>query len=402
MNIEKRRQFIINSVFFAIIAAILYFSLNFLVSWLMPFIIGFIIAYLMNPLITMTVKKTHIKRRLVASIYTVTLALLIGALIWFLGYLIVRYSQSYFHLLPDFITKELLPAFEKVNAWINNIIEGFSPDMRIQLGGLQEELLKEIQKLSINFSKSGLVLLTNITKALPFIFLSFIFTVLATIFSNIDFPNIKAFLIDIMPSKFSILAKNIKVSFTKTIGKYLIAYMKIMTITFVELSIGLAILKVPNPIFIAFLIAIFDIFPVFGTGGIMVPWIIIAFILGNSPLGIGLLILYGVVVIVRQFVEPKIVGDQLGLNPLVALISIYLGFIWFGVTGMLIVPIVANIFIRLYNEGKLTAFINFEELYFDDVERTERKKKQKNDEKAAKSRNNKKAPNIKIDDKDDK
>lgn len=396
MNIEKRRQFIINFVFFAIIAAILYFSLNFLVSWLMPFIIGFIIAYMMNPLITMTVRKTHIKRKLVASIYTVTLALLIGALIWFLGYLIVKYSQSYFYLLPEFITKELLPAFVKVNAWINNIIEGFSPDMRIQLGGLQEELLKEIQKWSINFSKSGLVLLTNITKALPFVFLSFIFTVLATIFSNIDFPNIRAFLMDIMPHKFSILAKNIKVSFKKTVGKYLIAYIKIMTITFVELSIGLAILKVPNPIFIAFLIAIFDIFPVLGTGGIMVPWIIIAFILGNSPLGIGLLILYGVVVIVRQFVEPKIVGDQLGLNPLIALISIYLGFIWFGVTGMLIVPIVANIFIRLYKEGKLAAFINFEELYTDEIDKNARKKKQRIDKTITKENFKKIIPKRKI------
>lgn len=389
MNIEKRRQFIINFIFFSIIAGILYFSLNFLVSWLMPFIIGFTIAYLMNPLIVMTVRKTHIKRRLIASIYTVTLALIFGLLIWFLVYLIIRYSQTYFYLLPEFVTNELLPAFEKVNTWINDFIEGFSPEMKIQLGNIQVELLNEIQRWTITISKSGLVLLTNITTSLPFILLTFIFTVLATIFSNIDFLDIKAFLIDIMPSKFRILAKNIKVSFKQTIGKYMIAYIKIMTITFVELSIGLTILKIPNPIFIAFLIAIFDILPVLGTGGIMVPWILIVFILGNTPLGIGLLILYGVITVVRQLVEPKIVGDQLGLNPLVALISIYLGFIWFGVTGMLLIPIVANIFIRLYKEGKLTAFINFEELYFDDKERTERKKKQKHDSLLNNSKDNK-------------
>ncbi len=379
MNIEKRRQFIINFVFFAIIAAILYFSMNFLVSWLLPFIIGFLIAFMMNPLISWTVRKTHIKRRIIASFYTVTLAIIFGLLIWFIVYLIIKYSQTYFHLLPEFMTKELLPAFDKVNAWLNNLIEGVSPDMRLQLGNIQVELLNEIQKWTIEFSKNGLVILTNITTSLPFILLTFIFTVLATIFSNIDFPNVKAFLLDIMPSKFRILVKNIKVSFTETVGKYMIAYLKIMSITFIELSVGLAILKIPNPIFIAFIIAIFDIMPVFGTGGIMVPWIIISFILGNNPLGFGLLILYGIVTIVRQVIEPKIVGDQLGLNPLVTLISIYLGFIWLGVFGMLLVPITANIFIRLYNEGKLTAFINFEELYFDDEEREERKKKKKND-----------------------
>lgn len=375
MNIEKRRQFIINFVFFAIIAAILYFTLNYLVSWLLPFIIGFIIAYMMNPLISWTVRKTKIKRRLIASIYTVTLAVIFGLLIWLLVYLIIRYSQEYFYLLPDFMNNELIPAFVKVNDWVNNFIEGFSPDIKIQIYNLQNELLTEIQRLTITISRNGLVLLTNITTSLPFILITFIFTVLATIFSNIDFPNIKDFLFDIMPTKFSILARNIKVSFKETIGKYLIAYFKIMSITFIELSIGLTILKIPNSIFIAFLIAIFDILPVLGTGGIMVPWILISFILGNIQLGVGLLILYGIVTVVRQLIEPKIVGDQLGLNPLVALISIYLGFIWFGVTGMLLIPITANIFIHLYKDGKLKSFINFEELYTNDEERKARKKK---------------------------
>lgn len=388
MNIEKRRQFIINFVFFAIIAGILYFSLNFLVSWLMPFIIGFIIAYMMNPLITWTVRKTKIKRKLIASIYTVTLAVIFGLLIWLLVYLIIRYSQEYFYLLPEFMNNELIPAFVKVNAWVNNFIEGFSPDIKIQIYNLQNELLNEIQRLTINISRNGLVLLTNITTSLPFILITFIFTVLATIFTNIDFPNVKYFLLDIMPTKFSILARNIKVSFKQTVGKYLIAYIKIMSITFIELSIGLTILKIPNSIFIAFLIAIFDVLPVLGTGGIMVPWIIIAFILGNTPLGVGLLILYAVVTVVRQFVEPKIVGDQLGLNPLVALISIYLGYIWFGVAGMLLIPITANIFIHLYKDGKLSSFINFEELYTNDEERTKRKKKQKKDEMIKDSKEN--------------
>lgn len=375
MNIEKRRQFIINFVFFAIIAAILYFTLNYLVSWLLPFIIGFIIAYMMNPLISWTVRKTKIKRRLIASIYTVSLAVIFGLLIWLVVYLIIKYSQEYFYLLPEFMTNELLPAFEKVNTWVNNFIEGFSPDIKIQIYNLQNELLTEIQRLTITISRNGLVLLTNITTSLPFILITFIFTVLATIFSNIDFPNIKDFLFDIMPTKFSILARNIKVSFKETIGKYLIAYFKIMSITFIELSIGLTILKIPNSIFIAFLIAIFDILPVLGTGGIMVPWILISFILGNIQLGVGLLILYGIVTVVRQLIEPKIIGDQLGLNPLVALISIYLGFIWFGVTGMLLIPITANIFIHLYKDGKLKSFINFEELYTNDEERKARKKK---------------------------
>lgn len=379
MNIERRRQFIINSVFFAIIAGIIYFSLNFLVSSLMPFIIGFIIAYMMNPLISWTVRKTKVKRQLVASIYTLVLATIIGLLIWLLVFLTIKYSQQYFHLLPDFVNNDLLPALIRVNFWFTDFIEGFSPDMKMQLISLQVQVLNELQAWAISFSRDGLVFLTNVTTSLPFVLITFIFTVLATVFANIDFPDVKAFILNNIPAKFGILFRNIKVAFEETVGKYIIAYLKIMSITFIELSIGLSILKVPNAIFIAFSISVFDVLPVLGTGGIMVPWIIISFILGNAQLGIGLLILYSIITVIRQIIEPKIVGDQLGLKPLVTLISIYLGFIWFGVFGMLLMPISANIFIRLYKEGNLTAFINFEELNFTDEERAERKNKQKKD-----------------------
>ncbi|MDD2371047.1 MAG: sporulation integral membrane protein YtvI [Firmicutes bacterium] len=384
MNIDKRRQFIINFVYYAIIAGVIYFSMKFLFNWLTPFIIGFLIAYAMNPLISWTVKKTHAKRSAVAYFYTITLAVILGLIVWLLVYLAIKYSQTYFYLLPDFVNKDVLPALSKINTWLTDTIANFSPDMKFQIGKLQIQLVGELQTWAINFSKNGLVFLTNITKAVPFILLTFIFTVLATVFSNVDFPNIKDFIFDIMPNKFSILVRNIKVAFKETIGKYIVAYAKIMTVTFLELSIGLTILQVPNSIFVAFLIALFDIMPVLGTGGIMVPWIAFTFLTGNVSMGVGLLILYGVITIVRQLIEPKIVGDQLGLNPLVTLISIYLGFIWLGVAGMFIVPITANIIIRLHREGNLQHFINFEELYFDEEERVARKKRKDQEKELAK------------------
>ncbi len=374
MDIEKRRQFIINFVFFAIIAGVIYFSMKFMFSWLMPFVIGFAIAFLMNPLISWTVKKTHIKRRVIAYIYTITLAVILGFLVWLFFYLIIKYSQTYFYLLPEFFSNDVVPALSKVNTWLTDIIAGFSPDMKFQIGKLQILIVGELQSWAINFSTQGLILLTNLTKSLPFILLSFIFTVLATVFANIDFLNIGNFIFDIMPSKFGILVRNVKVAFKETIGKYIVAYAKIMTVTFLELSIGLTILNIPNSIFFALLIALFDIMPVLGTGGIMIPWIIFTFIVGDMSLGFGLLVLYAIITVVRQIIEPKIVGDNLGLNPLITLISIYLGFIWFGVAGMFIVPIVTNILISLYREGKITAFINFEKIQYDD-EKKEKKKK---------------------------
>lgn len=364
MDTEKRKRFIINFVFFSIIAAILYFSLNYLVIWLLPFIIGFLLAYLMNPAISWLVRKTPFNRKFLAYFFTITLAVILGLLVWLAGYLLVNLITDYFYL----FTQQIEPVLRDFNSWLNNFIEGFDPAVAAELNQLQSNLLVELQNLAINLSKDGLVMLTNLTRSLPTIMISFIFTILATIFTNIDFPVVKAFLFSHMPKKFAILIKNIRVTFVETIGKYLTAYLKIMSITFVELSIGFFIVGIPNPLLVALLIAIFDILPVLGTGGVMVPWIILMLITGNIHLAIGLAIIYAVVTVVRQFVEPKIVGDQLGLDPLVTLVSIYLGFIWFGVAGMLLVPITTNIFIKLYSQGKLKQFINFEELYKEDFE----------------------------------
>ena len=368
MDTEKRKRFIINFVFFSIIAAILYFSLNYLVIWLLPFIIGFLLAYLMNPAISWLVRKTPFNRKFLAYFFTITLAVILGLLVWLAGYLLVNLITDYFYLLPNIFTQQIEPVLRDFNSWLNNFIEGFDPAVAAELNQLQSNLLVELQNLAINLSKDGLVMLTNLTRSLPTIMISFIFTILATIFTNIDFPVVKDFLFSHMPKKFAILIKNIRVTFVETIGKYLTAYLKIMSITFVELSIGFFIVGIPNPLLVALLIAIFDILPVLGTGGVMVPWVIFMLITGNIHLAIGLAIIYVVVTVVRQFVEPKIVGDQLGLDPLVTLVSIYLGFIWFGVAGMLLVPISTNIFINLYSQGKLKQFINFEELYKEDFE----------------------------------
>ena len=108
-----------------------------------------------------------------------------------------------------------------------------------------------------------------------------------------------------------------------------------MLLTFFELTIGLHILGIENALVIAFLIAIFDVLPVLGTGGIMLPWILISFLNNQVKTGVGLLILYLVITVIRNIIEPKIVGKQIGLHPLLMLMCMYLGARLFGFLGML-------------------------------------------------------------------
>ena len=114
-----------------------------------------------------------------------------------------------------------------------------------------------------------------------------------------------------------------------------------MLLTFAEIFIGLSILKVNYALLLAILIAVVDILPLIGTGTILIPWAIFSFITGNAGLGSGLLVLYGIVLIIRQLAEPKIVGSSIGLHPLATLAAVYLGIKFAGFIGIFIGPIVA-------------------------------------------------------------
>lgn len=138
------------------------------------------------------------------------------------------------------------------------------------------------------------------------------------------------------------------------------SYALIMSITFLELSIGLTVVGVENSIFIAFLIAIFDILPVLGTGGVMIPWIVLEALKMNFSMALALLLVYLFVTVVRNIIEPKIVGAQIGLHPVVTLSSMFVGAQLFGVLGLFGFPICLSL-LRYLNENGVIRLFRMEE-----------------------------------------
>lgn len=171
-----------------------------------------------------------------------------------------------------------------------------------------------------------------------------------------DFDAFSSFLLRQFPPKGWEILVTVKQYFVNTLFVVIRSYALIMTITFVELSIGLTIIGIPNSVLIALCIAVFDILPVLGTGGIMIPWTIIAFIQGDIQRAIGLLIIYVVVTIIRNILEPKIVGSQLGLYPVVTLMSMYVGTCLLGVVGLFGFPITLSLIKNLNDKGVIKIF----------------------------------------------
>ena len=178
--------------------------------------------------------------------------------------------------------------------------------------------------------------------------------IISTFFIAIDYNKIMNFFSKQIGSKVSNLITEVKDYLFGTVFVCLKSYIIIMTITFVELSIGLTLIGIDNSIIIALLISIFDVLPVLGTGGIMIPWAIIEFILGDIKLGVLLSIVYLVVTIIRNIIEPKIVGKELGLHPLVTLVSMFIGVNIAGIVGLFGAPILLSLLVHLNEKGTIS------------------------------------------------
>jgi sporulation integral membrane protein YtvI len=145
---------------------------------------------------------------------------------------------------------------------------------------------------------------------------------------------------------------------------YIKAALIIMAITFTELLIGLSIIGVEYPLMLAFLIAIIDALPVLGTGGILIPWSLYSFVTGDIRMGISLIALYLVVLVIRQIVEPKVVGQQIGVYPLLTLLAMYIGLKMIGFAGLILGPItfllIRNILTTIYKNRPIKDIIGFD------------------------------------------
>ena len=190
---------------------------------------------------------------------------------------------------------------------------------------------------------------TSLPSALVFV----IVTIVATYFMSTAFPIIKTFILKQCKPKTKDIILDIKFHFFNTVIKYLKSYFVLMMITFAELSVFFLIFGYKSAITLAFFISIVDILPILGVGTILIPWSIIELILGNPIQALIIIGIYLVITIVRQILEPKIIGDHVGLLPIVTLFCIYIGLQLFGVLGMFLLPITVIILKNLQDNNKV-------------------------------------------------
>lgn len=346
-KIEKRRRFIINTVYFAIILGLFYFFMRFAFWTCFPFILAFFIAMALQRPVNWITKKTPLKKGLVSGLAVLLALTAIMAVLALIGVRIVDELRGFISL----ITAKLdnLPVFLKqTEAWILENIHFLPDSIETMAANSIRELFHDLEtgaangRLNIDLSilSSPLSGVWNTAKQIPSIFLATLISIIACCFMTADYDRLVNFVKRQLPRERREALSASKQLLFSSMFKMLRAYLLIILITFVEMTIGLGILKLAGLyessyiLAIALLTAIVDILPVLGTGTVLIPWAVYSLCTGRVGFGIGLIVIYVAISVIRQIIEPKLVAGQLGLPPVVTIVGMYIGLQLFGFIGL--------------------------------------------------------------------
>lgn len=349
---EKRRQFIINSIYWFIIGFIIFVAFKYGFSLIAPFLFAYFVAYLLKKPIIFISEKLHIKRIIAAIVIVILFYGIIGGLISLAGVKLFVGLKDFVLKLPEIYTEEITPFLTDLFNNIKTNISRFDSSIMPTLEEVSDNLLNSLSSLISNFSVSVVTRISGYATSLPSLLIKLLLAVIATFFITVDYDTVSRFLWRQLPEKYRTLLVEARNNLVQTLAGYGKSYALIMLITFLELSIGLGLIGVNNFILVAFLIALLDILPVLGTGGIMIPWVIISFIQGDFSMAIKLIIVYVTITIIRNIIEPKIIGNQVGLHPVATLFAMFVGTSLFGIVGLFGLPITLSL-LKNMNDRKV-------------------------------------------------
>lgn len=350
MRTEAKRKFLIDIAFFAVIAVIIYLIFKFLSVYLLPFVIGILVTFLVQRPVKFLHRKTKIAKGPLTVFLVIFLYIIIVATIILLCFLLYRWLASIAKLLPG-----LLPTVTDALGEISTTLTQLSDE-------LPEKLVSSLNDLPANLI-SGLTggitnllskVATTAATGAPALLVGIIITLVASCYIAKDYDSIIRFAYLHTPKKAWAILNDIKDIFMTNIFKMLKGYLLLMLITFVELNIGLLLIGQNNSVVLSAIICVVDILPVLGTGTVVIPWALICLITGNIWKAIGLLLLYIVITVVRNFLEPKVIGEQVGLHPLITLLSMFCGLKLLGVMGVFLFPLTLIVLNDLRKRGKIT------------------------------------------------
>lgn len=349
MDINKKKDILINVLFYSLILLVILLLYKYIVPVLIPFFVGYLIAYA-------TVKLTariKIRNPFIRILFAVIIYGTIGTLVVFGSLKLITYLYNFFLNIPMLYETKVMPYTSVLVNYVTETIEQLDPSIVYTIEAIFENMGSIFKNLIATVSGKAVDFFSGLISGVPSVVVKVLLTVISSLFFIADYDRIQTFLKDNVPTSVQQRFINIKIYIKDTVFVVLRSYMLIMIITFTELSILFLIFGINNALLIAGIIAILDIMPILGTGGVLIPWALISFISNDFVLGVKLLAIYAIVMVVRNYIEPKIVGAQLGLHPIITLITMFIGLQLFGFIGMFGIPVIVSYLWKRYKIEQL-------------------------------------------------
>ncbi len=316
----------------------------------MPFVVGFILSLIANPMVRFLEKKIKINRKygtMLIIVCVIAAVVLLGYGI-FAGLAIgIRGFMDYLPTMSANAQTEIIAAIDS----LENMMQKIPFLQNINVSELEKNVTNTLSGLVVGEDSITVTTLGGIAKSLPNMLVSGVMGLLATYFFIADRDKLAERISGHLPDSMTERTMQMYAHILKAVGGYFKAQFKIMGVIYVVITIGLILLRVKYAWLIGFGIAFLDMLPVFGTGTVLTPWAIVKFFSGNYGQAVGMLVLYVVSLLVHQLIQPKLIGESIGMNPFATLFFMYIGYQFYGVTGMIIAIPLGMLLINFYKAG---------------------------------------------------
>lgn len=347
---SQNKKMIANLIFSGIVLAACIFLLPRLFVLFMPFVIGWIISCIANPPVVFLEKKLKIRRK--AGTFVV-IVLVIGMVIA-AGYavisLLVRQIYGFIKDIP--LMWEILAAdFDELGSQLEHITGSFAPNLSKTMSELGDAILDAIKKLPSNLNMGTFEGMGSMVGSTASVIIGIIMCMLSSYIFIAERDEVISQFARLIPKevahKFDVFYESLK----RAIGGYIKAQLRIEVWMYFLLLIGLMILGIRYAFLIALLMAVIDVLPFFGTGIVLVPWAIVSFVGGNYFRAVGFIVIWGLGQLIRQLIQPRIMGDSIGMPPMPTLLLLYVGYKIAGVGGMLIAVPLGILIVNMNEAG---------------------------------------------------
>lgn len=327
-----------------------------LLHFFMPFVVGWILALLANPLVRFLERRVKLVRRHGSMLIIIAALAIVIGLFYGAGLLVYREMGSFLADVPE-IYQSVIAEIEDALQNGRKLAEYFPQNLQPPLLAFSDNLDGLFGKLVSRAAEPTVQIAGHVAKSIPNLLVNMVIIILSSYLFLADRESIMRWLKEHLPAFVFRYIEYMKRDAKGLIGGYFLAQFRIMCVVALILAAGFLVLGVRYGVLLAFLTAILDFLPIFGTGTVLFPWAVVKLFAGEYAYATGLILLYILTQVVRQIIQPKIVGESMGLPPLMTLFLLYLGFKLRGLTGMILAVPVGLVFINFYKYGAFDSMI---------------------------------------------